>query len=665
MPFDSYELDLGKKVCEYSLITDDGNFLYTGLLEIFLGDNIGFCFIDNVGTTFEIMFLQKVKNLESFLKNNFNSSILDAKYSKVEINLSFNKNNTKDRANLILLNCLPNTTIKKNGDLFIDIEKIKSNINCFSIYNSYQLCFYYDDYKDFAYKKIEKIEKLNFNSLYINYHQKVDEYYDNLLKVIKEKDIDSLKINILKCQKYEADLVNIINKKYIYGAKLLENELDKEYYVDFIFKILFLIFVNADIQRENDIILNNLDDIYSRLFKNKNLICDDKLLKIYEKIFLLSDIYFSNTLSKTDYIIDYCHYDNLNKYSPLFYAYEFLKEFISNLDYDSQFYYPLLLIDGDSCNYKYEKNGCFKFITIYGFNMLSLEEIKTHLKNIIPNIIIFHPDLSEDTFAITNPLNGNIILNEHHFKRKNILQNVNKDSISKETFIVSKIMMQEIFGHKKRSYSKLQANYVPISSFKTELGELIFISENNEDCDIFKESNKNIAIENIDSFKGDSGFLIKYFFGKIETEYICALIDSIENNTNLSKLLEPKLWHKDIKTFQEYIKLKVIIVNLFPKTIIDNKLDIYEQINEMKLKIIEENDKKEGKNDKQDISNINKINKIIDEIYIDIMKSSQNQNKYKLGKGRNFSSHKNDNIFIGKNLKNSLLEGFTKGFYRK
>ena len=370
-------------------------------------------------------------------------------------------------------------------------------------------------------------------------------------------------------------------------------------------------------------------------------------------------------MSKTDFIIDYCRYDNLNKDSPLFYAYKFLKEFIINLDYDSQFYYPLLLIDGDSFNYKYEKNGCFKFITIYGFNMLSLEEIKTHLKNMIPNIIIFHPDLSEDTFAITNPINGNIILNEHHFKRKNILQNVNKESISKDTFIVSKIMMQELFGNKKISYGKLQVNYEPISSFKTELGELVFISENDEDCDIFKESDKNKVIENNDSFKGDSGFLIEYFFGKIETEYICALIDSIEHNTNLSKLLEPKLWHKDIKTFQEYIKLKVIIVNLFPKTIIDNKLDIYEQINEMKLKIIEENDKKEDKNNKQDISNINKINKIIDELYINIMKSFENQNKYKFGKRRNNWPNKKNNKFIGKNSKNSLLEGFTKGFYRK
>ena len=61
-------------------------------------------------------------------------------------------------------------------------------------------------------------------------------------------------------------------------------------------------------------------------------------------------------------------------------------------------------------NYRYEINVWIKFIKIYGFNMLSLEEIKTHLKYMIPNIILFS-ELNEEKYSITNPLNGNIILN--------------------------------------------------------------------------------------------------------------------------------------------------------------------------------------------------------------------------------------------------------------
>lgn len=123
IPFNKYEKDIGKKVCEYKLSTEDRDFQFEGLFEIYLGENIGYCFIDNVGTTFEIMFIQKVEKLEYFLNCKYTSSILDAGNSRVEINLSLNKNRTKDRANLILINCLPNTSIKKMDNYLLIWKK--------------------------------------------------------------------------------------------------------------------------------------------------------------------------------------------------------------------------------------------------------------------------------------------------------------------------------------------------------------------------------------------------------------------------------------------------------------------------------------------------------------------------------------------------------------
>ena len=75
IPFDIYEQDLGKKVCEYTLITDNGDFKFGGLFEIFSGYNIAYCFIDNVGTTFEILFLQKIEKLEYFKNCHYVSSV--------------------------------------------------------------------------------------------------------------------------------------------------------------------------------------------------------------------------------------------------------------------------------------------------------------------------------------------------------------------------------------------------------------------------------------------------------------------------------------------------------------------------------------------------------------------------------------------------------------
>lgn len=83
--FDNYEQDLGKKVCEYELLTEKREFHFGGSFEIGHGDNIGFCFIDNVGTTFELLFLEKIEQIESFINSNFTSSVLDACYSKVDI----------------------------------------------------------------------------------------------------------------------------------------------------------------------------------------------------------------------------------------------------------------------------------------------------------------------------------------------------------------------------------------------------------------------------------------------------------------------------------------------------------------------------------------------------------------------------------------------------
>ena len=93
-------------------------------------------------------------------------------------------------------------------------------------------------------------------------------------------------------------------------------------------------------------------------------------------MFILIDIYISDLLYEKDYRIHYLHKNNIEKESPLYYAFEFLNNFIENLDYDSNFYYPLLSIDGGYFHYKYDKNDRIDYISTYGFNMLSLDMIK-------------------------------------------------------------------------------------------------------------------------------------------------------------------------------------------------------------------------------------------------------------------------------------------------
>ena len=376
---------------------------------------------------------------------------------------------------------------------------------------------------------------------------------------------------------------------------------------------------------------------YKTVNDNKNKICNDKLLKNYEKIFLFIDIYYLGILDHPDHIVDYCHMSDAEKDSPLYFAKEFLECFIKELDYDSCFYYPLLLIDAEKFTYKYVNDHFIKFITTYGFSMLPIEEIKNHLVEMIPNIILFSKFLNEDQSAITNPITGNIFLNKFQFQEGKILKNVHNHPNSNYSFIVSKTFMHELFGHKNSSYSKAGINYHSIISFKNKDGELNLISGN--ECDLFIDAYK-INSETIDEYKGDSGYLFEYFLRKIGNEYTLSLIDTVEIKFNLIQLLNPELWHRDLKTFQEYVKLVVIIANLLPDYCdkIDGKKDAKTQLKEMKLEVMKEIKGEEVKNNITE----KKINEIIDEKFNENVRGFRKKRILKFEKERTMINNWNE-----------------------
>ena len=656
--FNKYEEDVGKKVCEYVLFSAKVDFEVKGSFEIFSGLNVGFCYLDDVGTTFEIMFLQKMGEIENFLKSNYTSLIHKTFISNNEIKLSLNRNETKDRANLILINCLEKTKIKKDGKIFIDLKKAISKIENYDSDNSYKICFHYNDYENFSYQIIEEEEELNFEKEYKEHYQKVEEVYSILIDVIEKNDINIITKFIDIFDENEDDLKSVIVKKYSYGKKILEEELNKEYYIDFIFKILFFIIINERIKKNREeFSVEVLKDIYKRLLENKSYICNDKDLKIYEKIFLLMDIYLTDVLLEDDYKIHYFHKNKIEKGSPLDLAFNFLNEFIEELDYDSYLYYPLISIDGGNFYYKYKKNenkNSINIISIFGFNMLSLEKTKEHLKNMIPNVILSSKYLSENLEAISNPTNGNTIINISKFKDIKIdKKELNENQRKHNAFILSKTLIHELFGHKKSSYSKKGTNFNSIISFKNENGDLKFISQNDKNNNIFKDP-ENID-ENVENFKGDSGYFIEFFLGDINGKYTFSVIDTIQNEMDLSALLNAKLWHKEVPIFKEYVKLKTIFVKLCKGDNIDDKLDIYKQINFMKSKIEDV-----VKNEDTKVSKL--IINTIDKRFDDSLKEFIKQRKQIKIDEKQTENKEKESI---RDLNKTVFKGFTHGFYRK
>ena len=232
--------------------------------------------------------------------------------------------------------------------------------------------------------------------------------------------------------------------------------------------------------------------------------------------------------------------------------------------------------------------------------MLSLNNIKSHLKNMIPNILLLskytNTNNNENDEANTNLSTGNTILNISNFP-SNI--KLDKNTLDKDVskhfgFIISRLLIHELFGHKKSSYTQLEMTNYSIMSFKDENGKIKFLSNN---ANYLFKYLEEVNYEDINEIEGESGYFIEYFLGTIDDEYTSFLIDEIKNKTNLGLLLDSKLWHKELPILREYVELKYIILNNYQDITIDNKLDIYHQIDIMK-KIIDENNIKNEINNK-------------------------------------------------------------------
>ena len=257
---------------------------------------------------------------------------------------------------------------------------------------------------------------------------------------------------------------------------------------------------------------------------------------------------------------------------------------------------------------------------------------------------------------ISNPSNGNVIINISRFKNINIHKKELDENTTKHyALIISKILIHELFGHKKSSYSKSGTNFNSIISFKDEYGDLKFISKNDKNNNIFKDPLDLTNSDLIDDFTGDSGYFIEFFLGKINGIYTLSVIDTIENKTYLSVLLNAKLWHKELSIFKEYIKLKAIFINLFPKIAIDNKLNVYDQITFMKSKI-------ESGDQKEEINSNKLVINTIDKKFDDSLKNLLKKRKQVLLTGKETSKKEEPSI---EDLNKTVFKGFTHGFYRK
>jgi len=182
--FTELESFLGKKVCSYELIRHKKNEVdelkINGGFQIYEGSNVAFCFIDIIGVTFELIFLSDTQTINEFINKNLEISTTNVLLNhKMEISL--NKLQTEDRANIILINCPNNSIITDNNNLSLSVQTLINSVDKFSASEGYQFCFTTKDLKEYVYKKIESIEELNFVDIYNKYNEKVSNLYTELI----------------------------------------------------------------------------------------------------------------------------------------------------------------------------------------------------------------------------------------------------------------------------------------------------------------------------------------------------------------------------------------------------------------------------------------------------------------------------------------------------
>lgn len=574
--FTDFESEIGKKICTYEIIekTEDFEIKYSGLVELYPGKSYLYIFLDNQGITCEFIFWKGIENIKNFMANKFeieynNSGVIET----IPINL--NQLNTPDRANLILINCPNNICVKQSGEIIINMENIFKNICKISKDNNFVISFQNENYEEFEYKNIQPLEELNFKDIYDKNRLKVDNMYSTINKeiyVLNNIDLDSTFVEL-----EDENIKKIISKKFSYPKKILESELDKEEYIDFFYKVIYFYYLYK--KRKS----NNFKEIGNKLKKNYNSIKDDKKIKTYEKLLLLKSIYYHDYLENEE-DIKYYKIDEFPKNSPLFLAFEFLKNFINKLDYNSAFYYPLMSLDSGTFKLFYQRNKKY-VLTTYGLNMYDIETIKNHLQNLIPNLVLFSDNIEEDDYSETRDGVCLVALNNKKFNKeyqKSVTDEIKRNHL---TFILAKTLFHEIYGHNKSSFSKyFNIFYSPVC-FKDRIGKLrLLTKENTHNLFSYLDDFTNEEFELLftKNNTGDSGYFLEFFFGVIKDKSVMDLLDDIEEKTDLGVLLNVDLWHNNY-LLNNFVELRYEIVQKsIDQKMINLNHNIIEQIKEMR-----------------------------------------------------------------------------------
>ena len=582
--FNDIESEIFSKIVKLQLIFKKNQSIHK--FEVIPGINSGILF-PSIGLTRDFIFPENQKYKINIIS-------LTSDENKV-INLTNNR--------LLLINISLSYSIDINNKLLSMEEIIISNELSLQI-------FVADFLKGiFFHKKLLELANNNsFFDLYKNNKLKAKYFFQEIKELFEDNKFnDTEYLRILD----KGNLSNVLLEEFNLPKKLLHDIYNNKEYFDYISSCCLYFILPNEKDREKEI-----RNIYNYFFDLKKKLEEDSNLENYMRIKII--IEFSLLFDKKrnfELFKNFKYYSikQSEKDSPLYNAITFLNDFIDNLDEKSPFIYPLILLD--SGNYIYGQENA------YSQGLINPHILKAHLKNIIPDILIFIYDESnifEKSF--TNESLGTVVLNLAS-KILSPLKNIdldkycqNRDINTKLSLILFLTLFHEILGHKKVGYSTkdddgsdiLISPKVFYDKKKKEILKLVKIDS--------KYATKN-EIKIIRDYDKKADYLLEYFMGECEYGFYFDLIDKLLlDDININFIFDINLWNLKIEIMRHYIRLKYIIFK-YNKSFLNtrNYTNIYEEITDLE-KIIKEKDikisiQKEILNKNNEINIIERKNK--------------------------------------------------------
>ena len=362
---------------------------------------------------------------------------------------------------------------------------------------------------------------ISFEKIYNDNHKVFDEFILDFNKTLVSEQNFNDNFNKLK-EKYN----NVKFPDYflnISKAKI-EKELNKTEYIDFFYNMTVFRIYNEHIKR-GEKSYGTVLSFVDYLMEKTDRIKKDADLKLYQKILLIEQIgYILNKMTKDSFLksdINYLIMSKKEENSILDLVEKFFKDYINNLSEDSKIFFRLLELDSDI--------GYFNGKQFHCFDMMSIDEIKAHLKEIFIDILITHKAnkrISSSKIKKTGivAINLSEILGSQKFFLEKKLE---ENQITQGKDVAAKIVvyiLYEIYGHKKFLYEYSQ-------------NEIYY----------------------------------ELPYGKIGDYYLNEIIDKTNEYGDL--LDEINLWTDDLDSLNEYFKYKYIIqcknipLNNFPSNI--------------------------------------------------------------------------------------------------